>query len=36
MSKIEFNKEEKEAIVRKIQIYFDQELDQDSTSTQGF
>lgn len=29
MSKIEFNKEEKESIVKKIQFYFDQELDQE-------
>ena len=29
MSKIEFTKEEKETIVRKIQFYFDQELDQE-------
>ena len=29
MSKIEFNKEEREAIVKKIQFYFDQELDQE-------
>ena len=29
MSKIEFTKEEKEAIVSKIQFYFDQELDQE-------
>ncbi len=27
MSKIEFNKEEKAVIVRKIQFYFDQEFD---------
>jgi len=29
MSKIKFNKQEKEAIVKKIRFYFDQELDQD-------
>lgn len=29
MSKIEFTKKEKETIVRKIQFYFDQELDQE-------
>jgi len=30
MSKIEFSKEEKEVIIRKIQIYFDKELDQET------
>ena len=29
MSKIEFSKEEKEVLVRKIQLYFKEELDQD-------
>ncbi len=29
MSKIEFSKEEKEVIVRKIQLYFREELDQE-------
>lgn len=29
MSKIEFSEEEKQAIVRKIQLYFREELDQD-------
>ncbi|MGI9286524.1 MAG: DUF2164 domain-containing protein [Pseudomonadales bacterium] len=29
MSKIEFSKAEKEAIVRKIQLYFKEELEQD-------
>jgi len=29
MSKIEFSKEEKEIIVKKIRFYFDQELEQD-------
>jgi uncharacterized protein (DUF2164 family) len=29
MSKVEFSKEEKEAIIRKIQIYFKKELDQE-------
>ena len=29
MSKIEFSKEEKESIVKKVQSYFEQELDQE-------
>ena len=29
MSKVEFSKEEKEVIIRKIQIYFKKELDQE-------
>jgi len=29
MSKIEFKKDEKEAIVKKVQFYFNQELDQE-------
>ena len=29
MSKVEFTKEEKEVIIRKIQIYLDKELDQE-------
>ena len=29
MAKIEFSKEEKESIVKKIQFYFDQKLDQE-------
>jgi len=29
MAKIEFNKEEKETLVKKIQLYFEQELEQE-------